>query len=277
MSETPAISFIVPAMSFDVKTKNSDGKKVNKLGTDGRVKSVEKIIPKERPRFGRAANGRTMTYTPKDTHDFEAWIRRHFFRTYPSSGGVWSGGRGWPVADQFLGCRWLGEKQPCQRFKAGKDFLDCQACTNRRKNLALNLEVHLKDERHLDLDNMIKIVLDALNRTFFYDDTQFVRKKVALVPYSVLGEHLNVQVSVLPTQFIAGSILGGYSIKNMVIEKAQAYIKTMWDTLCSSGKYTPEQATEELVAYVQRCDKRKYVETLGGWLNQVRTDKCENK
>ena len=157
-----AVSFIVPAMSFDVMTKNAAGKRVPKIGKDLRVQTVEKIIPKERPRFSRVG-GKVHTFTPKGTSDFEAWIRRHFFLAYPSSGGVYWQGKGWPVADQFLGCRWWNEQRPCTRFCQGKDFLDCQACTMRRKNLGLALEVHLKDDRHMDLDNIIKIVLDALN------------------------------------------------------------------------------------------------------------------
>jgi len=260
------VSFVVPAMSFDVKTTNAQGKKVNKIGPDGKVLTVEKIIPKERPRFGRAKSGKTHTFTPQGTADFEAWIRRHFFQAYPSGGGVYWDGRGWPVNDYFLGCQWYGENCPCTRFKGVKDFLDCQNCTFRRKNLSLTMEVHLKDERHLDLDNMIKIVLDALNRVIFYDDTQFITKTVSLVPYSAEGEHIKIDIQAVPTQFVSGSIVGGYAIKRMVVDKARAYIKYLWKNI--SQATTPNQATAELAAYVRRCDGRKYVDDIEQWITE---------
>ena len=257
-------------MSFDVKTRNALGKKVSKRDDQGRVITVDKIIPKERPRFGRSKGGKSHTFTPQATVDFEAWIRRQFFLAYPnSSGGVWWNNQGWAVHDHFLGCQWYGEDKPCARFKYGKNFMDCQSCTNRRKNLMLDLEVHLKDERHVDLDNYIKITLDALNRVMFYDDTQFIRKHAKLIPYSAQGEHLSVSIQALPAFYYgdrsAGSVVGGYSLKNMLVDKAQEYFCNLYQSLCSSVDVQHQNQKELLTAladYARRCDGRKYTQNL---------------
>jgi len=261
-----SVSFEVPAMSFAVKTKNVFGKQVVKRDKDMQLMSVSKIVPKERPRFGRDNKGNSRVFTPKGTHDFEAWIRRHFFLAYPSCGGVYWQDKGWPVADNFLGCRWWGEERPCQRYFNSKNFLDCQACTMRRKNLSLTLEVHLKDERHMDLDNVMKIVLDAMNHVCYYDDTQFVDKHVTLVPYSAEGEHLKVRMEVQPAQLISGSVVGGYAIKNMIVERAKEYIFHLVKQLTAVvGRDT---AIDLVVKYVRRCDSRKYTDNLESWLSQ---------
>ncbi|MFQ6061832.1 MAG: RusA family crossover junction endodeoxyribonuclease, partial [Methanosarcinales archaeon] len=40
------------------------------------------------------------------------------------------------------------------------------------KDLKLNLEYHLKTQKHADIDNLIKLTMDALNELCYEDDKQ---------------------------------------------------------------------------------------------------------
>lgn len=40
------------------------------------------------------------------------------------------------------------------------------------KDLKLNLEYHLKTQKHADIDNLIKLTMDALNELCYKDDKQ---------------------------------------------------------------------------------------------------------
>jgi len=256
--------FTVPAMSFDVYTKKN-GKRVKKLDERGQVITTEKIIPKERPRFSvRTKRVQTASgfenksfghaHSAENTVGFESWVRKKFFEAYPGNCGVYYKNKPLPVHSLYLGCRWYGEETPCTRFRKGKDFMDCQVCRYRRKNLVLGLKVFLKDERHLDLDNVLKIVLDAMEKVCFYNDSQFVRKNVELIPYAK-SERLEVTFSVLPTtcNIKEGSVIGGYSINKLSVKEASEYIGELTFNLGPSGWW---------VDYLARCDKRKYIKGL---------------
>jgi len=261
MSETwPVLKFTVPAMSCDVYTKNKiTNKRVKKIGSNGQVVTVKKIIPKERPRFSSKSKS---VFTPENTSSFESWIRNKFFEAYPGNCGVYVKNKAVPVHSAFLGCRTYGENVPCLKYRKGRDFLDCQVCQYRRKNLILNLNVYLKDERHLDLDNVVKIVLDALEKVCFFNDSQFVVKHVELIPHSE-KEKLEIEIGVLPVTFKKGSLVGGYPISRLSVKEASDYITNFKNEFLMGADKVPE-----LLEYLLRCDKRKYITLLAeGLLN----------
>ena len=248
------LTFTVPAMSVDIFTKNKlTGKRVRKLGENGQVMSAERIIPKERPRF---STKNKVAYSATNTTNFESWIRKKFFETYPGTCGVYYKKKPLPTHSVFLGCRWYHEDVPCTRYRRGADFLDCQVCAYRRKNLVLHLRVFLKDERHLDLDNVVKVVLDALEKVCFFNDSQFVRKQVELFPYAE-SERLEISLSVLPVFFSNGSLVGGYSINKLSVDDASDYINNFKNQFLI-GK----DVIGDLVSYLLRCDSRKFIKTL---------------
>jgi hypothetical protein len=254
-----SICFEVPAMSVDVMTKNPlTGKKMVKRDDQGRPISVEKILPKERPRFGHTKKGVPITFNTSHNIDFEEWIRHAYFQAYHSSCGVICNGKPWGTSNVFLGCQWLGEDHPCDRFRKGKDFEECKKCIYRRKNLSLVLGVYLKDDRHLDLDNLLKIVLDALNKVCYYDDMLFVDKRVLYIPYSAQKEHLTVAIAVLPEHLKDGSLVGGYSFKGLSATAAEQYA-----TFLLEMPHTGIHANKKtFVEYIERCDGRTYISKL---------------
>ena len=263
IAECDILDFDVPAMSVDVMTKNAAGKKVVKLDAKGHPMSVEKVLPKERPRFFHTKGGKNIAYTTQKTMDFESWIRRSFFERYPGQGGVWHKGKPWPVHTTFIGCyKHHLNTQPCTHFRQCKDFLDCQVCDSRRKNLSLLVEVHIKDDRSMDLDNVIKIVLDALNNVCFYDDVQFCQKHVELIPYAAV-EHLRVKIASVAPYMHKGSVVGCYSIKKMRVEDAKEYAKNLLEHLCMRKDIEDVVIIRrEFFEFLQRCDGRRYVEEL---------------
>lgn len=239
-------------MSVDIFSKNKEtGKRIKKTDALGNVMSTERIIPKGRPRFSMKTR---HTYTPESTHDFEHWIRRKFFDAYPGNCGVYYKKAPFPVHSLYLGCRKIAEDRPCLRYRQGSDFLDCQVCLHRRKNLCLFLDIFLKDDRHLDLDNVVKIVLDAMNKVCFYDDGQFVVKDVCLYPFAE-QEHLDVSFMSKPVQFVGGSLVGGYAIYRLPIKEAAEYVQAVAATV-------EAKEFDLFLAYLRRCDHRKYVEQL---------------
>lgn len=263
IDEWGQLTFTVPAMSVDVYTKNKvTGKRVKKTDKQGRVVSTSKIIPKERPRFSvkkvKAKGGEKFVghvRSGERTVDFESWIRKKFFEKYPGNCGVYVKKKAVAVHSVYLGCRWYGEDSPCTRYRKGADFLDCQVCRYRRKNLGLSLRVFLKDERHLDLDNVVKVVLDALEKVCFYNDSQFVRKQVDLFP-NAESERLEVTVSVIPTGFSQGSLVGAYTINRLSVDEASDYINKLY-SVCALP--IMGDSFKDFLRYLGRCDERKYI------------------
>jgi hypothetical protein len=232
------IKFIVPAIDVPVYTKKGN-KRVKKKTSFGKVITTNKILPKERPRFSK-----TGIYTSTNTVLFSEHIRKCFFDKYDYKGVFY---KGEPFKTyQFLGCTWFGEDKPCNRY-IDKDFRTCSSCRYRRKNLYLYLRVFLKNERHIDLDNIVKIVLDSLEKTCFFNDSQFSKKEVDLIPYSE-SERLEISLSVMPTHFKHGSLVGAYTLKNLTIDDAYNYIKNIITN-------APD-IKEDVLKYVKRCDNR---------------------
>jgi len=250
----PYISFYVPALAVPVYTVNAFKKKVVKKDAMGKPVMDSRIIPKERPRFGKTKYGKSVTYTAPNTVSFEKHIRKCFFEACPGTHGIYYKGNPFPVHSMFLGCRCYNDDAPCIRFREGRDFLDCQVCSFRRKNLSINLNVFIKDDRQLDLDNVLKIALDALNKICFYDDTQFVVKKVFLIPYAE-KEYLHIKLNVVDPVFNMGSFIGGYNIKKLAVPAAIEYINNIREHIKVGD-------LNAFNAYLRRCDKRKYIEKL---------------
>ena len=249
------IKFTISAMQVPVYTKDKDtGKKVKKKDDNGFPIFDERIVPKERPRFARTPQGKTVVHSSPVTEQFEKWIRDCFFKEYPGSFAVFHKGKGKAVDEYFLGCQYINELKTCTRFRTGADFLDCQVCRYRRRNLAVNALVRIKDDRPLDLDNILKIILDAMNKVCFYDDSQFIRKHIEFVTFSK-EEKIEVEMSVMLPEFIHGSLRAGYPIKKLSVSESLDYIKYLKD----SGviKDTDEAA---FLSYLHRCDKRVYIQ-----------------
>lgn len=100
---------------------------------------------KARPRFARG-----RTYTPKTTVDYEKEIQSRFLEC----GGKFS------FADKFT--------------------LDVIACfgvpkSASKKKVADMLAGIIMPTKRPDIDNILKVVLDALNGVAYYDDSQVVR------------------------------------------------------------------------------------------------------
>jgi len=266
--EWTPLSFTVPAMSVDIHTVDKvTKKKVKKRDASGNVLSDERIIPKERPRSARTKRGKVVVYSSENTVNFEKWIRTNFFNKYKGSVGTYYKGKPIPVHSIFLGCREYGEKVPCAKYRQGRDFLDCQVCSYRRRNLALTLDVFLKDDRHIDLDNVCKIVLDALNKVCFYDDNQFIYKELKLNPYAE-EERLEIKMGVLQPHFHKGSLGGVYPIKTLPIKQASEYIKGIATEIQT-------RSLDDFFSYLRRCDKRKYVEGVIAELDATRKKSME--
>ena len=214
---------VISAMKFPIKTKNSiTGKKCIKKDEQGATLFVEKIIPKERPRFSTVGKF-VKTHSAPNTVAFEKHIRKCYFTKYSSGQAVKTPKGIEQVGTQYLGCKLLNETKPCTLFLQDKDFKNCKKCKQRRKNLSINVKVFLKDSRHLDLDNILKIVLDALEHTFFYNDSQFVKKHIVLIPYAET-ERIECKFSVLPPVFEDYVLKNAYSIKDLKIDEALTYI-----------------------------------------------------
>lgn len=257
------VEWIVPGMSVDVYTKDKiTGKRVKKRDVNGKVVSVTKIMAKERPRFALTQKKdvfgkikfQKRVYSTSNTTDFESWIRTNFFKKYRSNYGVCTKkGKTIPVHEYFIGCMRYGKDVPCTDFRTGQDFKSCKNCKDRRKNLRLDLLVFLKDERHIDLDNIVKIVLDAMNSVCFFDDTQFTVKHVMLVPYAK-QEQLAIRIYEQPVQWVNGSLVGNYPLHNLLVKDAREYVNYLYGVLGLS------RYKDEFKDYLKRCDKRNLID-----------------
>lgn len=247
------IAFMVPAMSVDIMTRVGK-RRVAKTNAVGQVLSTAKLIPKERPRFTKQGHA----FTSGRSSAFEAWIRKCFFKTYPGSIGVLWNGRGWPLHSEFVGCQKRGaENISCTDYRNKNEFVACKNCVHRRKNLRLDLDVYLADDRHLDLDNLIKITLDALNRVCFYDDGQFVEKHAYL--YHHTTEQMRVSITQVEPHVVnlADGLVwvGGYPIWKMPVTEAEAHARYLIDIIAN----THGIAKDRVFDYLMRCDGRAYI------------------
>lgn len=266
-----SISFVIPAMPVSVHTKVNN-RTVVKRDAAGRPITVNRILPKARARFGGInKKGKVITFTNDKTRNFEEWIRAAFFKTYPGFHGVFINGQCVATHSSFLGCTWFGETTPCVRFRTNHNFSACKTCDYRRKNLKLTMEAHLIDDRHIDLDNIEKIALDALNRVCFYDDGQFSEKFIKLVPFSA-EEKMVVRIDTLPEVWDGMSICNAYKLKNLSASAATTYaqyltvklLQPILETDWLMG-YASEGVIAAFIRYLHRADGRAYI-------NQIELD-----
>lgn len=112
------------------------------------------VIPKGRPRF-RKIGGKTLTYTPKRTHDYESKVKESYLSEYP----------------------------------AGLAFENEPISMTLNIYMAVPKSVSKKKREHMicfefptkhngDCDNLLKSVADALNGVAYTDDCQIVHVTV---------------------------------------------------------------------------------------------------
>lgn len=112
------------------------------------------VIPKGRPRFRKIA-GKTLTYTPKRTHDYETKVKESYLSEYP----------------------------------AGLAFENEPISMTLNIYMAVPKSVSKKKREHMicfeyptkhngDCDNLLKSVADALNGVAYTDDCQIVHVTV---------------------------------------------------------------------------------------------------
>jgi len=235
-----SVEFVVPAMRVEVKTKIGR-RKTTKRNLNGTPVYDYRIFAKERPRFGKG-----FVYNNPNTTKFEKHIRQNYPTNHMG----------------YLGCRVYNEKEPCVRYNNPNE---CKKCKSRRKNLGIEIQVFLRDARHIDLDNILKIVLDSLEKVCFYDDTQFAIKHIELVPNSET-EYLGVKIYAFNTYFHKGTPVGLYTLKNLPVEFALAYVKDLWN-----AKRPDVQIS--FIEWVKRVEDRKqvleFIKELSGVKNET--------
>lgn len=102
------------------------------------------IVSKGRPRFTKTGR----TYTPKKTLEYEQAIKMAFRSKYSY------------------------QSQKSLRIKIIAYFEIAKSHTKKNKNRMISNE--LQCTKKPDIDNVVKIVLDALNKVAYQDDTQVV-------------------------------------------------------------------------------------------------------
>ena len=125
-----------------------------------------KIIGKGRPRL----NGYTgCVHTPTRTKDYETLVEQYFLLKYPKFKPL--EGRVQVEINAFF-------EIPKSTKKADRELM---------------LENKINPTKKPDIDNIVKIILDAMNGIAFYDDTQITKLNVEKV-YS-LTETIKVKIS----------------------------------------------------------------------------------
>lgn len=114
---------------------------------------VPKVIGKQRPKFGKG-----RAYTPKQTELMEARIRDAFIARYGDRFEAFDG----PLRVCIFATRELAASNP--KFWAG-----------------------MQDRKRPDLDNVAKLVLDALNGTAYADDAQVFALECVKQPRATHG------------------------------------------------------------------------------------------
>lgn len=109
-----------------------------------RFEVAGEVIGKGRPRFTRSGR----TYTPKKTLDYERAIKRAYLNKYT----------------------YLSKKSLRIKICAYLEVAKSHSKVKKQKMLANELQCTKKP----DVDNIVKVVLDALNKVAYQDDTQVV-------------------------------------------------------------------------------------------------------
>ena len=125
-----------------------------------------KIIGKGRPRL----NAYTGTvYTPTKTKDYETLIEQYFLMKYPNYKTI--------------------QGRALVKIQA---YFEIPKSTNKMQRNSM-LENVISPTKKPDIDNIVKVVLDAMNKFAFKDDTQIVKLEVEKL-YSTSEEKLVIQI-----------------------------------------------------------------------------------
>lgn len=110
---------------------------------------------KQRPRYS-SYGGFVRTYTPQKTINYESLIAHEYNEKY----GKLMFDKDAPIKATIIAYFPLAKVDYCKSglSKSGKEKIKVGYCI-----------------KHLDIDNIIKIVLDSLNSICFYDDKQIVK------------------------------------------------------------------------------------------------------
>lgn len=110
-----------------------------------------KIVGKGRPRLNSYTG---HVYTPTKTKDYESLVEQYFLLKYP----------------RYKTLEGRVKIQIIAHFEVPK-------CTGKNERLQM-LENIISPTKKPDIDNIVKIVLDALNKFAFNDDTQITKIEV---------------------------------------------------------------------------------------------------
>ncbi len=125
-----------------------------------------KIVGKGRPRLNSYTG---VVYTPTRTKDFEILIEQYFLLKYPKYKTI--------------------EGRAKVTITALFEIPKSTSKVNKEQMLANNISPTKKP----DIDNIVKIVLDALNKFAFKDDTQITKLEVEKM-YSSSEEKLIIKI-----------------------------------------------------------------------------------
>ena len=125
-----------------------------------------KIIGKGRPRLNSYTG---IVYTPTRTKDYETLIEQYFLMKYPQYKAI--------------------EGRAKVRIQA---FFEIPKSTTKKQKEGM-LENIVSPTKKPDIDNIVKVVLDAMNKFAFKDDTQIVKLEVEKL-YSNSEEKLVIQI-----------------------------------------------------------------------------------
>ena len=125
-----------------------------------------KIIGKGRPRLNSYTG---IVYTPTRTKDYETLIEQYFLMKYPQYKVI--------------------EGRAKVRIQA---FFEIPKSTTKKQKEGM-LENIVSPTKKPDIDNIVKVVLDAMNKFAFKDDTQIVKLEVEKL-YSNSEEKLVIQI-----------------------------------------------------------------------------------
>lgn len=139
-----------------------------------KMKSVHLTIPgepkgKQRPRFNSRSN---TVYTPEETFDYENYIKAAYRRYY---------GTAIAFKDELV----------CVSIKA---YMSIPNNMPKYKRELIN-QGRLIPSRKPDIDNIVKIILDGLNKVAYTDDKQ-VAVLMASKHYIKDGEQPRVEISI---------------------------------------------------------------------------------
>lgn len=125
-----------------------------------------KIIGKGRPRLNTYTG---IVYTPTKTKDYETLIEQYFVMKYPRYKTI--------------------EGRAKVSIKA---FFEIPKSTTKVQKAGM-MENKISPVKKPDIDNIVKIVLDAMNKFAFKDDTQIVKLEVEKI-YTSDEEKLVIQI-----------------------------------------------------------------------------------